>query len=127
MPRVKTWTEFISKPLEEQKRIVREYRKSGMSDLKIGKALGVEKATFDSWKTRNKMQRCGAKKVFPTKRSSTLCWKCGNYGGGCNWSREFEPVEGWTVEENGPPTFLMAHNKEVPTITVIECPEYVKG
>lgn len=127
MPRVKSWSEFVSKPLEEQKSVVREYRKSGMSDIRIGKELGVAKTTFDSWKTRNNMQRGGAFKGFPKKRSSTLCWSCKNFGGGCNWSREFEPVEGWIVVEKGLPTFLAAHNKEVPTIVVVECPEFIKG
>lgn len=38
------------------------------------------------------------------KRRETLCWQCENAvpnhkGRGCEWSRNFQPVPGWTVKE----------------------------
>ena len=31
--------------------------------------------------------------------SKTLCWNCGNACGGCSWSDDLEPVEGWHARE----------------------------
>lgn len=33
-------------------------------------------------------------------RKETLCWDCKNSGGGCSWSKSFEPVEGWDAEKS---------------------------
>ena len=38
------------------------------------------------------------------KRRETLCWQCENAvpnhkGRGCEWSRRFRPVPGWTAQE----------------------------
>ena len=46
----------------------------------------------------------------------TLCWKCGNALGGCSWSIDFTPVEGWDAK----PT---AHN----SYKVYNCPKFVRG
>lgn len=53
------------------------------------------------------------------KESTALCWKCAKCTGKCNWSREFEPVAGWTVEKT-----IGADKKE--HITVLACPEFAQ-
>lgn len=32
-----------------------------------------------------------------TTKPETLCFKCSNACGGCSWSKDFVPVEGWTA------------------------------
>ena len=46
------------------------------------------------------------------------CWHCKKYAGGCSWSRDFTPVEGWTAEK-----VLMTSGTE--TYEIKECPELV--
>lgn len=54
---------------------------------------------------------------------STKCWSCANAcpsadgSRGCSWSRNLEPVDGWST---------LTLNDDV-TTTVIECPEFVEG
>lgn len=48
-----------------------------------------------------------------------LCEKCGKACGGCNWSDELKPVEGWDAEE----TDLAGFN----TYIIRRCPEFVRG
>lgn len=31
--------------------------------------------------------------------AKSLCWRCKRATGFCSWSREFEPVKGWTAEK----------------------------
>lgn len=45
-----------------------------------------------------------------------LCWSCANCYGGCSWSREFKPVEGWTAKRS--------IKADVDTYSIIKCPEY---
>ena len=52
--------------------------------------------------------------------SKTLCWNCGNACGGCSWSDDLEPVEGWHARE----TYMKS--SDMYTYTVIDCPEYCK-
>ena len=51
----------------------------------------------------------------------TLCWDCANATGGCNWSDELQPVEGWKII----PTMKKAFNHpDYPSCIVLECPEF---
>lgn len=51
------------------------------------------------------------------------CWTCKNACGGCSWSREFKPVNGWTAEKS-----VIPGNRELSeTYKIISCPEYVRG
>lgn len=62
----------------------------------------------------------------------TLCWLCGNYCGGCSWTRNFIPVEGWEAEEDvikeGKPSYTKnGYVREIRTIKsykVKKCPEF---
>jgi hypothetical protein len=57
----------------------------------------------------------------------TLCWDCAKCIGGCSWSKEFKPVDGWDAV----PTIVKiapgGHNRK-PRITnsfkVLSCPEF---
>jgi len=56
--------------------------------------------------------------------SNSLCWDCQNAVLGCEWSREFEPVPGWTAKprrmiDNARGTVTMSYN-------VIKCPKFIK-
>ena len=52
-------------------------------------------------------------------KERTICWDCQKTCGGCSWSREFKPVEGWeaveTTDYAGDKSFL-----------VRKCPEFVR-
>lgn len=56
--------------------------------------------------------------------SSTICWECKNALGGCSWSKNFKPVNGWEAEK----TYLRSNHKiGGESYKVINCPEYTKG
>lgn len=52
------------------------------------------------------------------KGDQTLCWRCENCFGGCSWSENFEPVEGWRAER----TTIKYFNTETPSFLVRNCP-----
>ena len=61
--------------------------------------------------------------------NGTICWNCKNACGGCSWSREFKPVEGWTAT---PRTLYQRKSKdnemtEVIAFSVAECPKFERG
>lgn len=50
-----------------------------------------------------------------------LCWTCKNAcNGGCSWSKEFKPVDGWTAEK----TTIPVNGEYAETYKIIKCPEY---
>lgn len=50
--------------------------------------------------------------------TETLCWKCGkSCTGGCSWSKDFVPVNGWIAE----------NNEKTGSYSVITCSEFVKS
>ncbi len=57
-------------------------------------------------------------RIQPNQYVKSLCWSCANAvpnsHHGCSWSREFEPVEGWTAE----------HDIIKDSYRVQECPEF---
>ena len=50
------------------------------------------------------------------------CWTCKNCYGGCNWSRDFEPVEGWIAEK----TFIESNEEYADSYKILYCPEYME-
>ena len=52
-----------------------------------------------------------------------LCWRCKNACGGCSWSRELKPVDGWTAE----PTIVKDSNGDFPSYKIKKCPEFING
>ena len=59
--------------------------------------------------------------------NSTLCWRCKNAtNSGCDWSREFKPVEGWKAT----PTMICGGEQDdvvrwTPSYHVHSCPEFI--
>ena len=56
------------------------------------------------------------------KRRETLCWQCENAvpnhkGRGCEWSRRFRPVPGWTAQGPG-------EGDECEGYFVVACPKF---
>lgn len=58
-----------------------------------------------------------------TKEEFTKCWTCKNACGGCSWSRDFIPVEGW----NAVKTQYMDCGNVVDSYFIKSCPEYKRG
>ena len=58
---------------------------------------------------------------------SQLCWDCANACGGCEWSRSFQPVPGWTaapsrrIQNYGETGF-----KVIDTYRITACPKFTK-
>lgn len=50
---------------------------------------------------------------------NSLCWKCGRATGFCPWSREFEPVQGWTANKT---IVRQSADVEFESYEVIKCP-----
>lgn len=55
-------------------------------------------------------------------RKESKCWDCKNCYGGCSWSREFKPVNGWEAIE----TNLPSNGAYATSYKVIECPEFIE-
>lgn len=53
-------------------------------------------------------------------KKSSLCWDCANALCGCDWSRDFKPVEGWEAK------FSPATKNKVESYHVISCPQFEK-
>lgn len=62
-------------------------------------------------------------------KSSTLCWDCAKYSGGCNWSKNSIPVAGWEATETKiNQTFRKGEEPaSISSYIVHECPEFVYG
>ncbi len=107
---------------EMQNKICKMY-KSGMELKQICEKLEVGYyAVYNTLKAAgHKVKRAtaGRKKTKEdfAKREQP-CWHCKKYAGGCSWSRDFTPVEGWTAEK-----VLMGSGTE--TYEIKECPELV--
>ncbi len=64
------------------------------------------------------------------KEHESLCWCCENARGGCSWSKNFEPVQGW----NAKPTKVCIRKKTLKSgkkkryytdsFDVYDCPEF---
>ena len=55
-------------------------------------------------------------------KQKQLCATCGRACGGCRWSDELLPVEGWNAE---PSKIYIDKRKPVDSFHVIECPQYI--
>ena len=52
----------------------------------------------------------------------TLCWACQNCFGGCSWSKDFQPVEGWNVK----PTTVQRQPRDITqSYLVYSCPQFI--
>lgn len=124
------WYAFRELPIEGQKELIKAKRANGMTEAQIQKEFAVDKSTWLAWLRKNKMWANGrARDTTPKskKKRDTLCWECEKCGGRCSWSKDLTPVKGWVAEETNVPEYIAALEKIVPNVTVIECPEFVRG
>lgn len=124
------WYAFKAMSVEDQKEYIRELRKSGVNDVQIQQRFELHKASWDMWKTKHGMWvngRPGKKMKKKTKSENALCWVCKKACGRCSWSNSLTPVEGWTAIETDAPTWVATLSKLVPTVRVVECPEFIEG
>lgn len=58
------------------------------------------------------------------KTKMTLCWDCANACGGCSWSSEFRPVDGWEATPTRVKVYRWKYGgiKEVDSFHVTKCP-----
>ena len=54
-----------------------------------------------------------------TDDCNTLCVRCGNFAGGCEWADRFEPVPGWEAKETGRNSYYGGSSYDV-----IACPKF---
>ena len=54
--------------------------------------------------------------------NSQLCWRCKNACGGCRWSRDLKPVDGWVAE----PTIVKDSAGDFSSYKIYKCPEFIK-
>ena len=57
------------------------------------------------------------------KEQYNRCWTCKNAFGGCSWSREFKPVDGWKAKK----TFHLMNGEFAESYYIKSCPEYERG
>lgn len=57
--------------------------------------------------------------------SNNLCWNCQNATGGCNWSRNLTPVEGWTATPIKIKRTVQDIRGSISGYQIHSCPEYV--
>lgn len=93
---------------------------------KIAQKFCSEKCRY----TLSQLKRCekaGYKYKNKKRWSDQPCWDCKNACGGCSWSRNFTPVNGWVAE----PTTITYKTGDIlhttDTYKIFECPEFKKG
>ena len=52
-----------------------------------------------------------------------LCWQCQKATGGCPWSDNFKPVEGWVAK----PTIIKDSARDIKTYKIKKCPLFIRG
>ena len=70
--------------------------------------------------------------IFPERKpykitrvkSEQPCWTCKKYCGGCSWSKNLTPVEGWAAN---PTTIHHEKGRIITSFEIISCPEYEWG
>lgn len=119
---------FLKKPSERVRDMLKEYgyRYHHSSRSWVGRRHKEEvKILLANWS-----RRCQSIEDSSYHRA-TLCWSCKNACGKCAWSRNLEPVEGWTAlrhdvkTQTGRAGFLIPKLEE--SYIVIRCPEYERG
>ena len=53
----------------------------------------------------------------------TICWNCQRATGGCSWSQNFKPVDGWKVQKT---SIRESGVRNFESVKVLECPKFVE-
>lgn len=59
------------------------------------------------------VKRCG-------NRVPSICWDCAKACGGCSWSKDYVPVQGWTATQKN----MYYDKREIESYIVHECPMF---
>lgn len=51
-----------------------------------------------------------------------LCWRCKNACGGCKWSKELKPIDGWVAEF----TIVGDSMGSFSSYKIKKCPEFIR-
>ena len=70
------------------------------------------------------MWRRGTGKKNRLGKREQLCWSCKKCGVLCSWSHLFEPIPGWTAEED---EMYSRGKRDGFTYRIYDCPEFEKG
>lgn len=117
------YIKFYTQPSGPLWTILREFGYTKIAG-KIGEWVGTE--SKDYILQRLKLWETTKRGETAQKRTGTLCWDCANYCGGCSWSRNFTPVEGWSANLHRSDRYN--HGKLIgvtESYEVISCPEFV--
>ena len=92
-----------------------------------GKVLPKRAKSYCSVVCRDKAayERYIKRMADKSSSSEQLCWTCKKCTGGCSWSHNLTPVEGWVAEE----TLLRFYSRQkpIPTYRIYQCPLYERG
>lgn len=72
-------------------------------------------------KLRSTCGDCSGRKTTQRKTNS-ICGGCWRPCGGCSWSRDSKPVDGWTAV----PATITSNTLHPDTFIVLECPQFVR-
>ena len=92
---------------------------------KIAQKFCSEKCRY----TLSQLKRCekaGYEYKNNKRWNEQPCWDCKNACGGCSWSKNFTPVNGWVVEKVPFKSGLLDNSNDY-TYKIFECPEFTKG
>lgn len=107
---------------ERQEQFMELYRR-GLSDAEVARRMGISPGTVRNWRKKFGLP-CRANWECRGKRSDTICWTCQNACGGCSWSRNYVPVEGWIAEKTIR-RYTDDHGfRLVESYNVLYCPSY---
>ena len=67
-------------------------------------------------------KRLEMNKPYKKHSNATLCWQCQNATGGCSWSQDFTPVEGWDAKRTR--IRLEKGAKYTESFIVKKCPKF---
>ena len=58
------------------------------------------------------------------EEKAQLCFNCSYATGGCSWSRQFVPVQGWDAE----PTIIRdSESDDISSFRIKSCPQFLRG
>ena len=132
----------ISEPVLKE---IRSMMEEGLSDTEISQKVGFSRRTITDRRKRwniptyKQIQRAKLPAKYLVRENRvcmeqklSLCWKCihavpDTRGHGCPWSRDFEPVDGWTAKEGR--YFSQKNGKRVANVMygVQACPLFESG
>lgn len=107
--------------------ILNELRQNNCSFAKVAHIVGVTEGTVRKVYEQSKAKEFASVEkrahLKTNGKSTQPCWTCAKACGGCNWSDELKPVDGWEAEE-----FIIKSGKLLPLLSyrITKCPEYEK-